>query len=124
MRPRMKRHLVLISIVLFFLNVPFQGYKAFAESSKVTQTAGYVFATSTAVFTKPGKVNALVPLDSGRMLVGGSFVAIDGTSAIHSLAIMNNDGSLDNSFQVDENLKVYQVTDAAVQADGKIVIAG
>ncbi len=79
---------------------------------------------SPAIFTTQGTVNVLLPLSGGRMLVGGSFVSIGGQGAPRSLAIMNSDGSLDTSFQVDATLHVNEVTSAAVQGDGKIVLAG
>jgi uncharacterized delta-60 repeat protein len=85
---------------------------------------GEIHTFSQALFTTSGKVNVLIPLSSGKMLAGGSFIAIGGQAAPRSLAILNNDGSLDTAFQVDPDLQVGEVTAAAMQDDGKIVLAG
>jgi uncharacterized delta-60 repeat protein len=76
------------------------------------------------MFTSPGKVNAFIPLSDGRVLVAGKFVAIGGQATPRSLAILKSDGAVDPTFQVDARLQVGEVYDAALQEDGKIVIAG
>jgi uncharacterized delta-60 repeat protein len=83
-----------------------------------------IISINPAMFTTQGTVNILIPLSGGRMLVGGSFVSLGGHSTPRSLAIINSDGSLDASFQVDATLQVAEITSAALQGDGKIVIAG
>jgi len=59
----------------------------------------------------------------GKILVGGSFTSINGTGRA-SIARLNNDGTLDNSFLasgVGANAPVFTL---AVQSDGKILIGG
>jgi len=94
------------------------------SAGPTAQDMGNFFAVSAATFTRPGSVNTLIPLSDGRTLVAGSFVAIGGQAAPRSLAILKSDGSLDTTFQVDARLQVRVVYAAAVQGDGKIVIAG
>ncbi|MGI8641788.1 MAG: delta-60 repeat domain-containing protein [Pyrinomonadaceae bacterium] len=59
-------------------------------------------------------------LSSGKILVWGSFEAVNGVSR-RSLAILNSDGSLDMSFN--PTINVDQIDSVAVQANGKIVIS-
>jgi uncharacterized delta-60 repeat protein len=82
------------------------------------------FADSPASFTLPGKVSSLAPLSDGRVLAGGQFISIGGQPAPSSLAMIKSDGSLDTAFQVDAALKVREIYAAALQPNGKIVIAG
>ena len=58
-----------------------------------------------------------------RILVGGSFANINGT-ARHSIARLNTDGSLDNSFLASGTGANGPVFTLAVQSDGKILIGG
>ncbi len=95
-----------------------------AETPQTAQGSGGSYATSPAIFTIPGKINTLVPLGDGRILAGGSFTAIGSQSAPRSLAILKADGSLDTAFQVNSGLRVTETYAAALQADGKILIAG
>ncbi len=85
---------------------------------------GNFFVINPAMFTSPGKVNTFIPLSDGRVLVAGKFVAIGGQATPRSLAILKSDGAVDPTFQVDVHLQVGEVYDAALQEDGKIVIAG
>ncbi|WP_448542461.1 delta-60 repeat domain-containing protein [Roseiflexus sp.] len=85
---------------------------------------GDFFVINPAMFTSPGKVNTFIPLSDGRVLVAGRFVAIGGQATPRSLAILKSDGAVDPTFQVDARLQVGEVYDAALQEDGKIVIAG
>jgi len=95
-----------------------------ARTPQTGQAAGAFFPIRPASFTTPGKVNTSIPLGDGRVLLGGSFVSIGGQAAPGSLAMIKNDGSLDTTFRVDPDLQVYEVYAAALQSDGKIVIAG
>jgi uncharacterized delta-60 repeat protein len=120
----MRRFIVVMCVLFSFLSTSGTVQHVTARTPHTMHGAEAVFATNPAIFTTPGKVNTLVPLNDGRVLVGGSFVAIGGQASPRSLAVINNDGSLDMSFQADPNLQVYEVYDAALQPDGKIVIAG
>jgi uncharacterized delta-60 repeat protein len=120
----MRRFLIVTCILLSFLSVPTMIRSVTAEATHTALTAGIIPAGSMTAFTSPGKANTLIPLSDGRMLIGGSFVSIGGQAAPRSLAIIKSDDSLDTSFQVDPNLQVYEVYAAALQSNGKIVIAG
>jgi uncharacterized delta-60 repeat protein len=90
----------------------------------LVQSTEEFFSYSPATFTIPGKVNAMIPLSNGRVVVGGGFVSIGGLAAPRSLAMLNSDGTLDTTFRVDPDLQVQEVNAAALQGDGKILIAG
>jgi uncharacterized delta-60 repeat protein len=60
-------------------------------------------------------------LGNGKILIGGSFGAYNGVERQY-VAIINSDGSLDNSFNYTAG-RVLGAYDLAVQADGKIVVA-
>ncbi len=68
-----------------------------------------------------GTVNSLVVLPDGDILVGGDFLCIDGTDVWHNLLRLNSDGSLDTDFLSDPD---GEVTALALQADGKVIVAG
>jgi uncharacterized delta-60 repeat protein len=120
----MRRFLLVSWIVFSLLSVPVMARSVPAGASHTALTADFAPSESLTAYTSPGKVNTLIPLGDGRMLMGGSFVSVGGQAAPHSLAIIQNDGSLDTAFQVDSSLLVYEVYAAALQPNGKIVIAG
>jgi uncharacterized delta-60 repeat protein len=120
----MRRFIGVMCVLFLFLPTSGTVQHVSARTPNTLQSTEAVFATNPAIFTTPGKVNSLVPLSDGRVLVGGSFVAIGGQASPRSLAVINSDGSLDMNFQADPNLQIYEVYDAALQPDGKIVIAG
>ncbi len=67
-------------------------------------------------------VRALIVQPDGHILTGGGFTRYDGTWR-PGMARLNPDGSLDRSFQPD--LKgMGAVSSMALQADGKVVVAG
>ena len=105
----MRRFIIVVCVLVSFLSGSAYVQNVNAGSRNSMQNAGGFFAISPATFTTPGKVNTLVPLSDGRMLVGGSFVTIGGQAAPRSLAVIYSDGSLDTSFRVDPNLQVYEV---------------
>lgn len=94
------------------------------QAISTTSTTDTLFTINPAIFTSPGTINTLVPLSDGRMLIGGRFVSISGQPTPRSLAILKSDGTVDTTFQVDSRLTVLDVYEAAVQTDGKIIIAG
>jgi uncharacterized delta-60 repeat protein len=120
----MRRFITVLCILVSLLSVPALSRSVAAGTSHTALEAGITPAGSTTFFTSLGKVNTMVPLSDGRMLIGGSFVSIDGQAAPHSLAIIKSDGSLDATFQVDPSLQVQEVYAAALQSNGQIVIAG
>jgi len=75
-------------------------------------------------FNPGGGVNddiyALALQSEGKLIIGGSFTAYDGSVRNH-LAQLNADGSLDESFNPTINGAVYAL---AVQSDGKVLVAG
>jgi uncharacterized delta-60 repeat protein len=67
-------------------------------------------------------VNAIVVQPDGRILIGGYFLTGSGTNLNAGIARLNSDGSVDASFDTGTlNAGVYSL---ALQADGKVVIAG
>lgn len=120
----MRRFITVTCVLLSLLLMSAFAWPITAGTSFIVQRTGGTFSSSPATFTTPGKVNALIPLNDGRMLVGGSLVTIAGQATPRSLAIIKNDGSLDATFQVDPGLQVVKVNAAAVQGDGKIIISG
>ncbi len=116
----MRRFMAAICVLFSLLSIT--SPSVIAASS--ARAAGEIIAGSPALFTIPGKINALIPLSNGKMLTGGSFISVGGQPAPRSLAVLNSDGSLDPSFQVDPSLQVGEVNAAALQPDGKIVIVG
>ncbi len=67
-----------------------------------------------------GLVSALLVLNDGEILMGGSFTGVSGTAYLH-LAKRNSDGSADDSFHPSPNGNVNCM---ALQADGGILIGG
>lgn len=66
------------------------------------------------------RVEAVLPLPNGKILIGGLFNKI-GIAAQNNIARLNADGSPDSSFNAAADNVVY---DLALQADGKILIGG
>jgi uncharacterized delta-60 repeat protein len=77
---------------------------------------------------EPGpSVSAILVQDDGKVLIGGTFSTINGTSR-NGIARLNPDGSLDATFDVGsgtiDNGSVGRVTALAVQPDGKVLVGG
>jgi uncharacterized delta-60 repeat protein len=76
--------------------------------------------------TGPGatvEVNAISLQADGKILVGGLFATLGGQSRA-SIGRLNQDGSLDVSFNPGAGGQFAQVLEMAVQADGKILVGG
>ncbi len=65
-------------------------------------------------------VFCLAPQVDGKILVGGAFTTLGGQSRNH-IGRLNNDGTLDTTFNPGASGSVYSL---AVQADGKILVGG
>lgn len=59
----------------------------------------------------------------GKILIGGSFTAFNGVTK-NRLVRVNNDGSLDTSFQIGVGFNLGMVKAIAIQNDGKILVGG
>ncbi|ACB74442.1 putative Ig domain-containing protein [Opitutus terrae] len=70
--------------------------------------------------TSTGTIYVIRPLADGKILIGGSFSAINTTSR-NFLARLNADGQLDTSFVVSPDNEVYSLL---MQSDGKLVVGG
>lgn len=66
------------------------------------------------------RVRAVAAQADGKLLVGGDFWEINGTSR-QSMARLNGDGTLDPTFNAGVNGPVYAI---AAQTDGKVLIGG
>ncbi|HNT24887.1 MAG TPA: delta-60 repeat domain-containing protein [Anaerolineales bacterium] len=120
----MIRSISVIRILSLFLVLTIFVQPAAASIPLTPQAAQGYFTAGSASFNTPGRVSSLLELNDGRVLIAGSFTRIANQAAPRSLAIMQSDGSLDTSFQVEAALEVNEVTAAAIQPDGKILIAG
>lgn len=69
-----------------------------------------------------GEVHTVAVQSDGKLIIGGRFTSINGTTRT-GIARLNLDGSLDTAFNPDLGID-RPVYAAAVQSDGKVVIAG
>lgn len=63
------------------------------------------------------------PLSNGKILIAGGVTGYNGTS-YNGLVMLNNDGSLDTSFNIGTGFENAWVRAIAVQDDGKIIVGG
>jgi uncharacterized delta-60 repeat protein len=70
-----------------------------------------------------GAVNALAVQNNEKVLIGGSFTAVNGTARGH-IARLNSNGTLDTSFGNGLGGVNNTVSAVAIQSDGKMVIGG
>jgi len=73
-----------------------------------------------------GGVQSITPLANGKILITGSFGAI-ADIAFPGIALLNADGNLDETFNpavITNNGSQSSISVSAIQADGKILIAG
>ncbi|MCC5866732.1 MAG: delta-60 repeat domain-containing protein [Wenzhouxiangella sp.] len=70
-----------------------------------------------------GTVNVIALQPDGRILLGGAFSQVDGTSR-QRIARLNANGSLDSGFDPGANGFSAQVRAIAVQADGRLLVGG
>ncbi len=69
-----------------------------------------------------GSVSAIVLQPDGKMVIGGSFTAVNNTKRVH-ITRLNADASLDTTFLTSLNSQ-RNVSAIAVQPDGKMVVGG
>jgi uncharacterized delta-60 repeat protein len=70
----------------------------------------------------PGRVNCVLALTNGQVLIGGSFDTINGYTR-QGIARLNTDGTLDTLFGRAYSPYDPYVSEMALQADGKILIS-
>ena len=83
-------------------------------------TLDTTFGNGTGVNTLPVYAMALQP--DGRVLIGGGFTSVDGTTC-NSVARLNADGSFDSTFNTAAGAN-GNVLAMALQPDGKLVVGG
>ena len=71
----------------------------------------------------PVSVNAIVLLDSGKILLGGRFTLFDGEPR-NGIVRLNSDGTLNATFVPEPVMDYWDVRSVAVQEDGRILLAG
>jgi uncharacterized delta-60 repeat protein len=69
-----------------------------------------------------GKVESMVVQSDGKVLIGGNFATINGTSR-NNIARLNTNGGLDSSFNPSTGADGW-VRSIALQSDGKVLIGG
>ncbi|MEI7560661.1 MAG: delta-60 repeat domain-containing protein, partial [Actinomycetes bacterium] len=75
-----------------------------------------------------GEILVIHPLTGGQFLIGGSFTHVNGVAA-GGIALMNEDGSLDDTFALGAGIGAVagatpSVDEIQVQTDGKIILGG
>lgn len=71
-------------------------------------------------------VETIIPLNNGKVLIGGDFKKYKGTR-VDGIARINSDGTLDTSFDTNPGFNTFntpEVQAIAIQSDGKIVAGG
>lgn len=81
---------------------------------------GTVDATFTSPSTPSGEIYAMALQQDQKILVGGNFPAVNGTSAL-AIARLNPDGSVDPDFKASGYTTTARVQCIAAQADGSII---
>jgi uncharacterized delta-60 repeat protein len=77
------------------------------------------------VFTTPGDVRGIVPLAGGKVFIYGRLTSVNGFYR-NKVAVLNADGTLDSSFNLDPALKIYgySINAAVAMTDGKFLVGG
>ncbi|MBC8172835.1 MAG: delta-60 repeat domain-containing protein, partial [Chitinophagales bacterium] len=68
------------------------------------------------------QVNRLAIQSDGKVIIGGSFITVDGVSK-NKIARLNTDGTLDETFNIGTGFS-FSIFDMALQPDGKILAGG
>src|SRR6185437_4424176 len=83
----------------------------------IDHTFGYGLAGASST------VNAMALQSDGKVLIGGTFTAVNGT-AINRVARLNSDGTLDTTFASGLAGANGSINAMALQSDGKVLIGG
>ena len=70
-----------------------------------------------------GYVYTILPAPDGKIYIGGVFLKYNGNN-MPGVIRLNNDGSLDQSFNAPSGITTYHVMDLAIQSDGKLLVTG
>lgn len=96
------------------------GMARLSSSGVVDQT----FSIGSGFLPLAGPVFAMAPLDGGKLLIGGGFYSINGI-AINGLARLNQDGSVDQGFILDQTLTIGNpIRSIQLLSEGRILISG
>jgi uncharacterized delta-60 repeat protein len=106
------KYIACICLSFIWLNVPVYG-QVTPGTFDLTFDTGNILSSS---------VRALVLQPDGKVLVGGQFTEFDGTTR-NRIARLNNDGSLDASFNPGTGFDNIVHT-LALQPDGKVLVGG
>jgi len=92
-----------------------------------TRDASFDTGTGFQLLT-PGRVGGFAVQPDNKVIIGGKFDRINNASR-YCLARLNEDGSLDDSFQVSTSganrfNQIYEIHNLALQSDGKIIVSG
>lgn len=90
------------------------------EVARLSDTGALDLSFNSGELLRSGFVLAMATQSDGRIVVGGTFITVNGT-ARSRIARLNSDGSLDNTFTTAVSDQVFAVT---LQSDGKILIGG
>lgn len=76
----------------------------------------------------PGRVGAFAVQPDNKIIIGGKFDLVNNASRF-CLARLNEDGTLDNSFQISTTAanrftQIYEIYHLALQSDGKVIVSG
>ncbi len=86
---------------------------------------GSIDNTFTVPTTFNGIIKSIAIHPDGKILIAGDFFLIDGSISFSDIGRLNNDGSLDNSFNTGVGLSGNQSLESVtLLSDGKILIAG
>ncbi len=94
----------------------------FNEDGSVDNTFNFDHQTINDPFSSVELVTSIVIQPNGKILVGGNFNYVNGESR-KGIVRLNNDGSIDNSFNSGTGLNNIPVT-IKIQDDGKILVCG
>lgn len=110
-------HHIFTNFCFLFLCIVGLQVQSFAAGGDLdlTFTTGVTTSGSTAV--------AVAVQTDGRVLVGGNFTVVNGSS-YNRLVRLNVDGTLDPSFDIGTGFSFADVRAIAVQTDGRILVGG
>ncbi|GAB3339789.1 hypothetical protein GCM10027429_26620 [Marivirga atlantica] len=96
--------------------------KNFAPSSGVINSNGQFDGYNVAL-KSPGHISTSAKQTDGKILVSGNFGFIN-DKEIYRIARISQNGDVDNSFMLDSNIHIQDLTNVILQNDNKIIISG